>query len=94
MAQIDLVDEEWAALSGLLDEALELPHDDRARWIETCRRSTTRSDRGFGAFCSRRARSKSSTFLQDDSQGRRQGQRPTDSGEDPPPTAETIAPYR
>ena len=35
MAQFDTNGEGWATLSGLLDEALELSHDDRARWIES-----------------------------------------------------------
>ena len=34
MAELDPGSEEWAALSGLLDEALELPQHERARWID------------------------------------------------------------
>ena len=34
MAELDPGSEEWAALSGLLDEALELPPDERAAWID------------------------------------------------------------
>ncbi len=34
MSELDPGSEEWAALSGLLDEALELPRHERARWID------------------------------------------------------------
>ena len=34
-----LTEDEWTALSRLLDEALELPADARPNWVDSLRRS-------------------------------------------------------
>jgi eukaryotic-like serine/threonine-protein kinase len=94
MAQINLIDEEWATLSGLLDEALELPDEDRARWLDrlpskhdAIRPRLRRLLLAAGAV-------ESSTFLKTVPKFDVRGRGTTESGEDLPPAPDTIAPYR
>jgi eukaryotic-like serine/threonine-protein kinase len=94
MVQNSLIDEEWAALSSLLDEALELPDEDRAGWIDrlpsqhdAIRPRLRRLLLAAGAV-------ESSTFLKTVPKVDVRGRDTTESGEDLPPTPETIAPYR
>ncbi len=92
MPEIDPVGAEWAALNTLLDEALELPGESRGRWIENL---PTKHD-------ALRPRLRRLLLAPADAPGflttipkvdiREKGA--AESGEDPPPAPETIAPYR
>src|SRR6188768_241793 len=94
MPKLDTLSMEWATLNNLLDQALELEEDQRERWIDDLP-----SD--LAAFRSRLRRllcpssaPDSHHFLQTipkiDLQDRATG----DSAEEPPPSPESIAPYR
>ena len=93
MPEIDAGDAEWATLNSLLDEALELPEDRRAGWLESL---PTEHDairprlRLLLAPGSAEANGFLATIPKVDI--REKGA--TESGEDPPPASETIAPYR
>ncbi len=94
MPDIDRGDAEWATLSGLLDRALELPDDRRARWIENLPSEHDAIRPRLRRLLFASGSVEASKFLQTipkvDARARANG----DSAEDPPPAPETIAPYR
>jgi serine/threonine-protein kinase len=94
MPKVDALAAEWATLNSLLDQALELDEEERARWIDELplehaafrsrlRRllcpPTAPAGRGF-----------LETIPKIDAGNRANG----DSADDPPPSPESIAPYR
>ena len=94
MPDVDRGDAEWATLSGLLDRALELPDDRRARWIENLPPEHDAIRPRLRRLLFASGSVEASKFLQTipkvDARARANG----DSAEDPPPAPETIAPYR
>jgi serine/threonine-protein kinase len=94
MLEIDPGGGEWAVLSSLLDQALEVSEEHRARWIDNLPFEhdaiRPRLRRLLCAHGSVEARAFLQTIPKVDVRGRTNG----DSAEDPPPLSETIAPYR
>ena len=94
MLEIDPCGGEWAMLSHLLDQALEVSEEHRARWIDSLPFEhdaiRPRLRRLLCAQGSVEARAFLQTIPKVDVRDRTNG----DSAEDPPPLPETIAPYR
>jgi tetratricopeptide (TPR) repeat protein len=93
MPEIDPGGAEWATLNSLLDEALELPEDRRAGWLESL---PTKHDaiRPRLRLLLAPGSAEASGFLATIPKVDVREKGATESGEDPPPASETIAPYR
>ena len=94
MSKVDTLAAEWATLNHLLDQALELAEDQREHWIDSLPSE-------LAAFRSRLRRllCPSSAlgghdFLQTIPKIDNRDRSTSDSAEEPPPSPESIAPYR
>jgi serine/threonine-protein kinase len=85
---------EWAALNSLLDEALELPDESRARWIENLPSEHDGIRTRLRRLLLTPGAADVSNFLQTIPKVDNREKSNSESGEDPPPSPETIAPYR
>jgi len=94
MTEVDTFAAEWATLNSLLDQALDLEEDQRARWIDELPSEhdafRSRLRRLLCPSGAPESRGLLRTIPKIDSRDRSSG----DSTEDPPPSAESIAPYR
>ena len=94
MSQLDPNGEAWAELSLLLDEGLGLPHDDRARWIESLPSEHDAIRPRLRRLLSAMGAADAGAFLQTIPKVDNSNNGTSEDLEDWAPEPEAIAPYR
>src|SRR5262245_61637122 len=94
MLETDPGGDEWLTLNSLLDEALDLPDESRARWIDNLPRQHDAIRPRLRRLLLAPGADDDSGFLKTIPKVDSRDRATPESGEDPPPAPETIAPYR
>ena len=94
MAETYPTNADWATFSALLDQALDLPHDGRTRWLESLPPEHDAIRPRLRRLLSSSGRGEASGFLKTIPKVDVRDSNTPDSTEDPPPAPESIAPYR
>jgi serine/threonine-protein kinase len=94
MPRLDTLAAEWATLNALLDQALELEENERARWIDELPSEHHAFRTRLRRLLCAAAATDRQGFLQTIPKIDERDRSAVDSTEDPPPSPESIAPYR
>ena len=94
MSEIYSGSADWVALSALLDQALDLPHDRRASWLESLPPEHHAIRPRLRRLLSSLGSGDASGFLKTIPKVDVRDKNTPDSTEEPPPRAESIAPYQ